>query len=81
MFSKTRLSLLILALPWLCSAAHDMRRFDLNSGAATMDSARYDLQASVGQVDASASTTAADLQLTGGFWHPNTDLIFKDNLE
>lgn len=63
-------------------AAYTMKSYTINNGASKiMKGGSYELQASVGQVDGSHIQAAGNYQLNGGFWHENTDLIFKNNLE
>ena len=84
--TKTVFKALLIAVISCCTmgvslADYEIKKFTINNGAQTMNSARYDLQASVAQVDANQSTNNEEIKISSGFWQQNTDLIFKDNLE
>ncbi len=62
-------------------AAYSMKKYSINSGAAKISGGQYEMQSSIGQVDASNTMSQGNYQLNGGFWHKNNDLIFKNGFE
>jgi len=62
-------------------AQYEMRKHTINSGGTNMSGGTYELKSSLGQVDASNTMSLGIYQLTGGFWHENNDLIFKNGFE
>ncbi len=49
-----------------------------------MLSSRFELNASIGQTDASTTQSGGNYSLNGGYWHENndfTDLIYKNGFE
>ncbi len=76
--------LVLIAFPVF--AEYQIKRFSINSSSSSLEqpsiqSSRFELKGNAGQSDASEHLTADNYRLNGGFWHENTDLIFKDNLE
>ena len=76
----------------ICSYAqpYEIKRFTINNGGKSMksDNNQYEMNSSIGQVDASKPQTddSSQYKLTGGFWHKNNnlplpDLIFKNSFE
>ena len=46
-----------------------------------MSGGSYEMNSSIGQVDASDQMINGNLSINGGFWHENNDLIFKNGFE
>ncbi len=64
----------------------EIKKHSINSGSTVMQGTGYEMKSSIAQTDASVALTAANYELTGGFWNgsdvPQTiDLIFKNNFE
>lgn len=83
-----RLSLIAAALLFITSAVaeYQISKATINNGGhhsdqVVMKSPRFIVQASVGQTDANDGLHGNQYQLQGGFWHQNTDLIFKHSLD
>ncbi len=62
-------------------AQYEMRSYSINSGGSKMTGGSYELNASIGQTDASDKLSAGNYSVNGGFWHENNDLIFKNGFE
>ena len=62
-------------------AQYEMRKYSINSGGSKMTEGSYEMNASIGQTDASGKLSAGNYSLDGGFWHENNDLIFKNGFE
>ncbi|MCF6299787.1 MAG: hypothetical protein L3J52_01480 [Proteobacteria bacterium] len=62
-------------------AQYEIKKYSINSGGATMTGGNYEMNSSIGQVDASTTLSSGDYSLNGGFWHENNDLIFKNGFE
>ncbi len=64
------------------NAEYKMKSYTINNGASKiMTAGKYEMKSSIGQVDASHIMMKDNFQLNGGFWHQNTDLIFKNNFK
>ncbi len=46
-----------------------------------MSGGPYEMNSSIGQVDASNEMSSGSFSVNGGFWHENTDLIYKNGFE
>ena len=76
--------LLVLLLGMVFSQAfaqYSISKYTINSGGSAMSGGSYEMNASIGQVDASNQMSNGNLSINGGFWHENTDLIFKNGFE
>lgn len=62
-------------------AQFEISKYTINSGGAKMSGGIYEVSASIGQTDASTTQIGGTFSLNGGFWHENTDLIFKNGFE
>ena len=62
-------------------AAFEIRKYSINSGGSDMSGGIFEMKSSIGQVDASNTTSGGNFQLNGGYWHKNNDLIFKNDFE
>ena len=81
---KLKLLLLLLLTSFGISQAlaqYSLKKFTINSGGGTITSSRFEIKASIGQVDAGNKASGNNYSLQSGFWHKNTDLIFKNNFE
>lgn len=81
---KNKLTLILFTLLAFnaVNAAYEMKSYTINNGASKiMKGGGYEMQSSIGQVDGSQTMIKDDYQLNGGFWHENTDLIFKNDFE
>jgi len=64
------------------NADYEMKSYTINNGPSKiMKGGGYEMQSSLGQVDASYIQIANNYRLNGGFWHQNIDLIFKNDFE
>lgn len=69
-------------LPATTFAGFQMKRFSLNISSQVSSSHRFDISAVAGQPDDSGILAGGGYQINGaGFWHENTDLIFKSDLD
>ena len=83
-FRKLQLALIVLSTLVIGSAyaEYTMKSYTINNGASKiMKGDGYEMQSSIGQVDGSQIMSKDNYQLNGGFWHENTDLIFKNDFE
>ena len=63
-------------------AQYSISKYSINNGGATeMIGGRYEMNASIGQVDASDQMSNANYSVNGGFWNENTDLIYKNGFK
>ncbi len=67
-------------------AQYEMKKYTINSGGSNMTGGNYEMNSSIGQVDASAEQTGGNYSLTGGFWSksdntPQGELIFTNGFE
>jgi len=62
-------------------AQYSISKHSINSGGAEMSGGTYEMKASIGQIDASNQMSNGNYSVNGGFWHENTDLIFKNGFE
>ena len=62
-------------------AQYEIKKYSINNGGGTLTGGNYELNSSVGQVDAQMSQSNGQYSINGGFWQENTDLIFKNNFE
>lgn len=63
-------------------AGYEITKYSINSGGSTnMSGDGFEMKASIGQVDSGQTSSNQDYSLNGGFWHENTDLIFKNNFK
>jgi hypothetical protein len=61
-------------------AQHEIKKYSINSGATVpMKGGHYEMQSSIGQVDANDTSVGGDFSLSPGYWHENRDLIFKND--
>lgn len=58
-----------------------LKKSTINSGGGKLTGGSFELQGSIAQVDASDALEQGDFSLNGGFWHQNTDFIFKNDFE
>lgn len=78
---------LILGLSFSQSfAQYEIKKHTLNSGGGKITGGTYEINSSIGQVDASSTQTGGNYSLNGGFWHkPSTStlsqLIFANGFE
>lgn len=75
---------IVLIFGMLCSqvfAQYSLSKYTINSGGKEMSGGSYQMNASIGQVDASNKMSGGNFSINGGFWHENTDLIFKNGFE
>jgi len=75
-----QLSIYLTVFLLLCStssfSAYQLQKFSINNGGTPIQSAKYQLNASVGQAVAQSNNNSNRYQLNSGFWQENTDLIF-----
>jgi hypothetical protein len=62
-------------------AQYEIRKYTINNGGGKSSGGDYSLNASIGQVDASAPKSGGGYTLNAGFWQENNDLIFKNGFE
>ena len=66
-------------------AQYQLKKHSLNNGGGKVSGENYQMNFSIGQIDASTITTGGDYTLNGGFWHkentPISDLIFNNGFE
>ena len=62
-------------------AQYSISKHTINSGGNQMSGGPYEMNASIGQVDASNLMSNGNFSVNGGFWHQNTDLILKNGFE
>jgi hypothetical protein len=62
-------------------AQYSIKKYSINNGGGKLAGGQYQLQGSIGQVDASDTLSQGDYSLNGGFWQQNTDLIYKNGFE
>ncbi len=62
-------------------AQYSIRKHTVNNGGGKVTGGNYELNASIGQTDASSTMSNGAYSLNGGFWHKNNDLIFKNGFE
>lgn len=62
-------------------AQYEIKKYTINSGGAQLSGGSFQLQSSIGQVDASNTQIGGDFSLSSGFWQENNDLIFKNGFE
>ena len=53
----------------------------ISSGATKMTGQRFQLNASIGQVDANTTLSSSRYQLSPGLWQQNNDLIFTNGFK
>ncbi len=62
-------------------AQYEIRKHSVSNGGGTLSGERIELSATIGQPDAGLELTNGNYALRGGFWHKNTDLIYRDEFE
>ncbi|WP_395373532.1 hypothetical protein [Marinicella sp. W31] len=62
-------------------AQYEIKKHTINNGGGTLTGGSYELNSSVGQVDANMSQSNGQYTINGGFWQENNDLIFKNSFE
>ena len=67
-------------------AQYEIKKFTINNGGGKMTGGIYEINSSIGQVDASNNLVGGNYMLNGGFWHkkdttPQPELIFKNGFE
>ncbi|MFK8012967.1 MAG: hypothetical protein AB8B80_13065 [Marinicellaceae bacterium] len=62
-------------------AQYEIKKYSINNGGGKLTGGSYELNASIGQTDASATMSNGAYSLDSGFWHQNNDLIFKNTFE
>ncbi len=80
------LLLIIILIASVASAQFQIKKHSINNGGKAMTGGVYSMNASIGQVDASDTSTGGSYSLNGGFWHkkantPQTELIFTNGFE
>jgi len=58
-----------------------LSKYTINNGGNVMTGDGYEVRSSIGQVDANTPSSSGDITLNAGFWHGNTDLIFKNKFQ
>lgn len=82
LFVKKRVVVLFSAMAFSSSfAQYEIKKQTINSGGSVSFGSNYQLSGSIGQADASNQQTGGTYSLTGGFWHENNDLIFRNEFE
>ena len=82
MFRKKAVVLIMLSLVYSQSfAQYEIKKHTINNGGSRMTGGSYELNASIGQADASSTLSNGAYSLNSGFWHENNDLIFKNGFE
>ncbi len=87
MIKKKNVLFLLLALAMgQAYAQYEIKKYTINNGGGKMTGGNYEMNSSIGQVDASGTLTGGNYALNGGFWHkvdttPQTDLIFTNGFE
>lgn len=82
MFRKKALLVFIFSLVYSQSfAGYAIQKHTINNGGSKITGGRYEINASIGQADASSTMSNGAYSLNGGFWHENNDLIFKNGFE
>jgi hypothetical protein len=82
-YSK-RLTILILVIATnQLFAAYEIKKHSINNGGAKISSNRFQLNASIAQVDANQALSSNQFKLSPGFWQklPTVDLIFNNGFE
>jgi len=67
-------------------AQYEIKKHTINNGGGKMTGGNYEMNSSIGQVDASSTQTGGNYSLNGGFWHetdntPLPELIFTNGFE
>jgi len=62
-------------------AQYAIKKHTINNGGGKLTGGSYELNGSVGQIDASNSMSGGTYTINGGFWQENNDLIFKNGFE
>ncbi len=67
-------------------AQYEIKKYTINSGGGKMAGGNYEMNSSIGQVDASNTQAGGNYSLNGGFWHktnnaPLTEIIFTNGFE
>jgi hypothetical protein len=67
-------------------AQYEIKKYTINNGGGKMLGGQYQMQGSIGQVDASNTLSQNNYSLNGGFWHkkntvPLPEDLFKDGFE
>ncbi len=83
---KIIFSLLLVILTSQVFAQYEIKKYTINSGGGKMTGGIYEINASIGQVDASGTQTGGTYSLNGGFWQkqeimPQSELIFTNGFE
>ena len=81
--SKKLILLLLVAWGNQLYAAYEIRKYTINSGGGELSSSRYQLIASIAQVDANTTISGVRFDLSPGFWKKKQrdSLIFIDGFE
>jgi outer membrane lipoprotein-sorting protein len=87
-FLKVKKRLLLISLLVFSQgfAQYDIKKHTINNGGGKMTGGNYEMNSSIGQVDASSTQTGGNYSLNGGFWHktdttPQSELIFTNGFE
>ena len=62
-------------------ANYEIEKDSINNGGGKANSQRFEIQASIAQVDANLPMISNTYQLSSGFWQQNTDLIFTNGFK
>jgi hypothetical protein len=62
-------------------AAYEINKYSINNGGSKIVSSRFQLVASIAQVDASQPLNSNTYKLSPGYWQQNTDLIFTNGFK
>jgi len=82
LFRKKAVILFLMSMVYSQSfAQYEIRKHTINNGGSVMTGGSYEMNASIGQADASSTLSTNAYSLNGGFWHENNDLIFKNGFE
>jgi hypothetical protein len=78
---KKTLAVILMFVTSQALAQYTIKKYSINNGSAKLSGGQYQVNASIGQVDASSQLSGANYSHNSGFWHENTDLIFKNGFE
>jgi hypothetical protein len=85
-YSKTSLFLILTLLVSQAFAQYEINKHSINNGGGKMTGGNFQMNSSIGQVDASTIQTGGNFTLNGGFWYkadtdPKPELIFVSGFE
>ena len=63
---------------------YNLKKYTINNGGGKMTGGVYEMNSSIGQVDASNLQTGGNYSLRGGYWQqktPQAELIFENGFE